>query len=65
MKNTHNYSGNDYLNPLFIILDINAYVEKLVPDQNEYFPANPQIPADLQKFANVRNWFRTLQIAAD
>ena len=42
-----------------------AYVEKLVPDQNEYFSANPLIPADSQKFANVRNWFRTVQIAAD
>ena len=42
-----------------------AYMEKLVPDQNEYFSANPLIPADSQKFANVRNWFRTVQIAAD
>ena len=61
-------NGTFFTRTNFFVCDIfsgcdtwfDAYVEKLVPDQNEYFPANPQIPADLQKFANVRNWFRTL-----
>ena len=41
------------------------YVEKLVLDQDYLFSTNPQISADLRKFANVRNWSRMLEIPAD
>ena len=42
-----------------------SYVEKLVLDQDYLFSTNPQISADLLKFANVRNWSRMLEIPAD